>query len=148
VTQTLALSAHTVDAVGLSKLAAIQAARSWSGIAEATFPAGRPGPWRLIDAGLASAESIVNAQTDYAQSIIGATATALGVTVPMTPALAAPAATVEPVVKHAPKASAARVPGTPKPPAKADGTKPKAPSTTGNTAKGASRRLPAAGEAG
>jgi hypothetical protein len=145
VTQTLALSAHTIDAVGLSELAAVQTARSWSGIAEATLPAGRPGPWTLIDAGLVSAESIVVAQTDYARSIIDATAAALGVTVATTAASAAPAATVEPVTEHTPEPSAAPAPPASKPRAKADGTRPKAPSRTGSSAKGASRRRPAAG---
>jgi hypothetical protein len=142
--QTLALSAHTIDAVGFSKLAAVQTARSWSGIAEATFTVGGPGPWALIDAGLASAESFVIAQTAYAHSIVDAAARALGVAVGTPDAPPAPDATIEPAVKRTPKGSGARVPRTSKSAVKANVAEADAPSTTGSSTKGASRRLPAA----
>ena len=81
VKQSLAVCAHAIDAVEFAKRAALQTARSCSGIAEATFPASRPGPWTFVDAGLDSAESYVIAQNSFARSVLDATAAALGVSV-------------------------------------------------------------------
>ena len=141
VKQSLAFYAHAIDAVDLSKRAALQTARSWSGIAEAALPVGRPGPWTLVDAGLDSAESFMTAQTSYAKSILDATAAALGLSAtksaPPVAAANAIAEAVEPIIETA----AVPAPRTPKPPV----TGSKAPSKAGRGAKGASRRPPAAG---
>ena len=144
VKQSLAFYAHAIDAVDLSKRAALETARSWSGIAEATLPVGRPGPWTLVDAGLESAESLVTAQTNYAKDILDATASALGVSLIVSVPDVAPAKAIAKTVEHAVEKAAVRVPAPPKPPAKTAGPNPKA-SRPGSSAKGASRRRPAAG---
>ena len=114
VKQSLAVYAHAIDAVGLAKRAALQTARSCSGIAEATFPASRPGPWTFVDAGLDSAESYVIAQQSFVRSVLDATAAALGVSVTTDASPVARRPDVETVVEPAAPASPPR---TPKPPA-------------------------------
>ncbi len=142
VKETLAVYAHAIDAIELSRRAALRTARSWSAIAESTFPEGWDGPWTLLTAGLDSAESLVIAQTKYANSILDATATALGVSVATNVAPARPAvvtATVEQKVETAaPPASR-----TPKVAANTAGSASQAPK--GGSARGASRRRPPAG---
>lgn len=140
VKQSLAFYAHAIDAVDLSKRATLATARSWSGIAEATFPAGRPGPWTLVDAGLESAESFVTAETGYAKGLLDATASALGVSLTGAPAVV-PARAVATTVEPAAKTAAVRAPRPTKP---AGPVAPKA-ARPGSSAKGASRRRPAAG---
>ena len=144
VKHSLAFYAHAIDAVDLSKRATLETARSWSGIAEATFPLGRPGPWTLVDAGLDSAESFMTAQTGFAKGILDATASALGVSLTAGAPAVAPAKAVAQTVEHAVETAAVPVPTGPKPTAKAAGPGPKA-SRGGSSAKGASRRRPAAG---
>lgn len=136
VEQALVIASQAADAVGFSKLAGVQSARSWSAIAEATLPIGRPGPWILVDAGLASAESLVVAQISYAKSVIDATAAAFGVSVAVTAAA---------VAEPAPTGSGDGAPETPKPRPKAAGTAAAVPSKARSSATGASRRRPAAG---
>ncbi len=147
VKETLAVYAHAIDTVEASKRAALQTVRSWSRIAESAspFPQGWDGPWNLADAALDSAESFVTAQTEYAKSILEATAAALGV-VPTkgTPRIAArtefesvPVRTLgtpKPVVVV--ETAATPAPSRPKPPVKKGATKPRAPKATGGT-KGA-----------
>ncbi len=79
VQETVAVYAHAIDAIDLSKRATLRTVRSWSGIVESTVPGVWDGPWTLVTAGLDSAESFVTAQTKYAQSILDATATGLGI---------------------------------------------------------------------
>ena len=141
VKQSLAFYANAIDAVDLSKRATLATARSWSEVAEATFPAGRPGPWTLVDAGLESAESFVTAQTSYAKGLLDATASALGVSFTAAAPAVVPAKAVATTVEPAAKTAAARAPKPTKP---AGPVAPKA-ARPGSSAKGASRRRPAAG---
>jgi len=146
VKETLAVYAHAIDAIDLSKRAALQTARSWSGIAESTFAGGWDGPWTLVTAGLDSAESLVIAQTEYAKGILDATATALGVSLATNVAPAGPAvveAAVEQKVEQEVETAVAPASSTPKVARNTAGSASQAPK--GGSAKGASRRRPPAG---
>lgn len=142
VRETLAVYAHAIDAIELSKRAALQTARSWSGIAESTFPEGWDGSWTLVTVGLDSAESLVIAQTNYAKGILDATATALGVSLATNVAPALPAV-VAAAVEQKVETVAAPASRTPKVAGNTAGSASQAPK--GGSARGASRRRPAAG---
>lgn len=142
VKETLAVYAHAIDAIELSKRAALQTARSWSGIAESTFPQGWDGPWTLVNAGLDSAESLVIAQTKYAKSVLDATAKALGASLATNVAPARPAV-VAAAVEQKVETAVAPASSTPKVAGNTAGSASRAPK--GGSARGASRRRPPAG---
>lgn len=120
--QTYAAYADAIEAIDLTKRAALQAARSWVGGVKAALPqpAVQPDPWALIDIGFDSADLYVTAQTWYARTLLDGVAEATeafgsGRTVaspppPALPATVAAAAGPAAPAARAPKAATARTP--------------------------------------
>jgi hypothetical protein len=109
VEQTLAVYVDAVEAVDLTKRAALQASRSWVGGAKQALPrpAFQPDPWALIDLGFDAADLYVTAQTWYARTLLDGVAETMeaffsGDTDPNPPPSAVPVTLAPPATAVAP----------------------------------------------
>jgi hypothetical protein len=122
VEQTFAVYADAIEAVELTKRAALQAARSWVGGAKAALPkpAVQPDPWALIDIGFDFADLYVTVQTWYARTVLQSVAETMEAftsggthaSSPPPPSPAQPASSLTPATP-APRAPKAATPDAP-----------------------------------